>query len=101
MAQALEIAQRALDLEAAQGRKLLSFPRVDEQHIVWWRGGCRRRTRCRGSRSQCRSAPRVRLARVGAATFWRMNPTDHGPLNSLGRDRGRGLRRALRREGAG
>jgi hypothetical protein len=37
MAQALEIAQRALDLEAAQGRKLLSFPRVDEQHIVWGR----------------------------------------------------------------
>ena len=37
MAQALEIAQRALDLDAAQGQELLSFPRVDEQHIVW---GC-------------------------------------------------------------
>jgi hypothetical protein len=39
MPQALEIAQRALDLAAAQGRKLLSFRRVDEQHIVWWRDG--------------------------------------------------------------
>lgn len=39
MAEALEIAQRALDLEAAQGGKPLSLPRVDEQHIVWWRDG--------------------------------------------------------------
>ena len=39
MAEALEIAQRALDLEAGQGGEPLSLPRVDEQHIVWWRDG--------------------------------------------------------------
>ncbi len=37
MAQALEVAQRALDLEAARGQAPRSFKRVDEQHIVWWR----------------------------------------------------------------
>jgi hypothetical protein len=39
MAEALELAQRALDLEVAQGQTPLALPRVDEQHVVWWRDG--------------------------------------------------------------
>lgn len=37
MAACLELAQRALDLEAAHGEFPLSLRRADEQHIFWWR----------------------------------------------------------------
>lgn len=37
MAASLEMAQRALDLEAAHGEFPLSLRRADEQHLFWWR----------------------------------------------------------------
>jgi hypothetical protein len=37
MAACFELAQRALDLEAAHGEFPLSLRRADEQHIFWWR----------------------------------------------------------------
>jgi hypothetical protein len=37
MVTCFELAQRALDLEAAHGELPLSLRRADEQHIFWWR----------------------------------------------------------------
>jgi hypothetical protein len=37
MVACFELAQRALDLEAAHGELPLSLRRADEQHIFWWR----------------------------------------------------------------